>query len=119
MSRPLLLEPSRIFAEIEARPPLMRDQITGMYLGQHIDWMLTFRNGSKDDRGQARLIFSTQPYGIQMVTGTVRLPDYPGLKSLPSGKAVRVRGRIRKIDTNCVDLEITRLTFPKPAEAAH
>jgi len=90
-----------------------------LYLGQNVDWVLTFRNGSKDDRGQAWLIFSTQPYGIQMVTGTVRLSDYPSLKSLPSGKAVRVRGRVRKIDTNCIDLEINRLTFPKPAEAAH
>ena len=115
----LTLEPSRLFAEIDARPPLMRDEVMQMYIGRTVDWRLTFRNGSTNDRGQAWLIFNSQPNGVRMVTGTAQLSRYPGLRSLPSGETVRVRGRIRKMDSVCLDLDIDELELPTPAEAAH
>ena len=113
------LQPSEIFAKIEACPPLMRDQTMQRYIGRTVNWLLTFRNGSTNDRGQARLIFNTQPDGIRMIAGTAPLSKYPGLKSLPSGESVRVRGRIRKIDSVCVNLDITELELPTSVEAAH
>ncbi len=114
----LFSEPSRILADIEAQPPLMRDECARNYLDQPVDWVLIFRNASKNDRNQARLIFTTEPYGMQMVTGAVDLDCYPSLKFLPADTTVRVQGRIRKIDTSRIDLVIDGLTLPKPVEAA-
>ena len=89
-----------------------------LFIGRRVDWLLTFRNGGINDRGQAWLIFSTQPNSVRMVAGTALLSKYPGLKSLPSGETVRVRGRIRKIDSICANLDITELELPTPAEVA-
>ena len=113
-----LLEPSTIFKDIEAQPPLMRDEVMQTYIGRKVNWQLTFRNGQVGDRDEAWLIFDAEPKGVRMVTGTVPLSKYPRLRTLPSGEIIHVRGRIRKIDAVCVDLDIAELKLPASTEAA-
>ena len=84
MSAVNVLEPATIFAEIEAQPPLMPDEAAEAYLGQEVNWALTFSSGTKDRSGNARLSFRTPDELVRKVHGTVRLSEYPWLNSLPA-----------------------------------
>lgn len=114
MSNFLISEPSQILTAIETQPPLMRDEYARAYLNQSVEWLLIFRNAGRNDGNKVWLIFTTEPFGVQMVTGTVDLGGYPELKSLPAGTTVHVQGRIQKISASTIDLAIDNLTLPKP-----
>ena len=109
MSDVAFLDPANIFAEVDAHPPLMREEAIKTCVGKDVDWLLTFFNGYELGVGRARLMFRIASQGIGMVAGTVSLSDYPWLKSFHAGDAVRVRGRIRTIDTFSIELEIREL----------
>ncbi len=118
-SHALSLKPSDIFTEVEALPPLMRERAAKAYIGKEIDWVLVFENGSEDERGHAHLVFSFRPHSVRMVMGEVPLEEHPDLRSMLSGTAVHVCGRIRKVDALTIELEIRELVSPKVAEVAH
>ena len=111
------LAPSGIFAEVESRPPLMREQAKAKYLGKQVKWALAFLDGRAGQDGEARLTFHFDPQDIRMVSGSVRLSDYPRLRSTSVGERIRVRGTIRKVDALCIELDIRDLVFAKAAEA--
>lgn len=113
------LEPSAIFREIEAQPPLMRSQAARAYQGMEGDWPLTFANAQEGRSGEAHLYFNFEPHALRMIRGNVSLRKYPQLRQLHVGTPVRVRGRIQKIDAFFINLEIQDLVFAKAAEAAH
>ena len=110
------LSSAKIFADIEAQPPLMRDEAAEAYLGQEVDWALTFASGSKDNSGNAHLSFHISNEVIRGVQGTVSLSEYPWLKSLRADEPVRVRGRIRAISTLSIELEIGELVLAGASE---
>lgn len=112
-------EPADIFAAIEARPPLMRKEAAASFIGREVNWTLTFSNGSEERPGQAWLIFRSDPHHVKMVAGYASLSDHPNLKTLQPGETVLASGRIRKIDTLYIELDIQDLVFTKAAEAAH
>ena len=113
------LVPSAIFKEIEAQPPLMRPQVARAYRGMEGNWPLTFANAQEGRSGEARLYFNVEPHAImKMVSGSVSLRKYPQLRRLEVGAAVRVRGRIQKVDTFFIELDIQNLVFTKSAVAA-
>ena len=112
------LEPATIFAEIEARPPLMREEAKAKYLGKQVRWMLMFLDGRRDQEGEAHLTFHFNSEDVRMVSGNVPLPRYPRLRSMQPGEFLCVRGAIRKIDSLCIELEIHDFVFAKAAEAA-
>lgn len=112
-------EPSAIFKEIDAQPPLMRPQAARTYCGLEGDWPLTFANAQEGRSGEAHLYFNFEPHGLRMIRGNVSLRKYPQLRHLHVGTPVRVRGRIQKVDTFFINLEIRDLVFAKAAEAAH
>lgn len=113
------LELSGIFKEIEAQPPLMRPQAARAYQGMEGDWPLTFANAQEGRSGEAHLYFNFEPHGLRMIRGNVSLRKYPQLRQLHVGAPVRVRGKIQKVDTFFIELEIQDLVFAKAAEAAH
>ena len=110
------LEPGVIFETINACPPLMRQKKGNTFIGKQVDWLLTFRNGS-ETQGQAHLMFDIAPYQVRIVTGTVSLADYPWLKSLDAGEAVRVQGRIQSIDPMSIELKVLKLRLSEVAHA--
>ena len=110
-------EPSEIFAEMDAQPPLKRGEVAGMYLGKEVYWSLLFANADELSQGGAWLLFRFDPDHVRMVVGTVRLIDYPSLRSLRVGETVFVRGRIRKIDILSIELEIQDIVLLRTAEA--
>ncbi len=112
-----VLEPAKIFAEIETQPPLMRQQAAQTYIGKVINWPVIFSNASEQPSGQAHLIFCFGSHHINMITGNVSLSDYPQLRSLRSGERLRVRGTIRKIDQLFIELDISKLVFAQPTHA--
>lgn len=105
------LEPSAIFKEIEAKPPLMREQAKAKYIGKQVKWTLTFLDGREGQDGEAHLTFHFNPQDIRMVSGNVFLSEYPRLRSMQPREALRVRGAIRKIDSLCIELEISELSL--------
>ena len=114
------LEPLAIFKDIEAQPPLMRPKVARAYRGVEGNWPLTFANAQEGRSGEARLYFNVEPRAImKMVSGSVSLRKYPQLRRLEVGASVRVRGRIQKVDTFFIELEIRDLVFAKVAVAAH
>jgi len=118
------INPATIFAEIQAQPPLMRQEAAKAYIGKMVNWPVTFANASEQSSGQAHLIFRFDPHDMSMITGNVLLSDYPQLRALRSGERLRVRGTIRKIDQLFIELDISKLVFthssaPVSAEAAH
>ena len=113
------LEPSAIFKEIEAQPPLMRPQAARAYQGMEGDWPLTFANAQEGRSGEAHLYFNFEPHAMRMVRGNVSLRRYPQLRRLQVGAPVRVRGRIQKVDAFFINLEIRDLVFATAAAAAH
>ena len=103
-----VLEPSEILEEIRTQPPLMRQEVRDTFIGKEVEWLLTFANGSLS-RGRADVYFNTAPHDIGMVAGTASLTEYPWLKSLKVGEAVRVHGRINRVQALMVDLDILEL----------
>ena len=108
------LESSDIFEEIQAQPPLMRQEIRDTFIGKEVEWLLTFANGSVS-RGQAEVYFNAGPRDSGMVAGTASLAEYPWLKSLRVGEAVRVHGRINCVQALMIDLDILELSIPETA----
>ena len=112
------LEPSAIFKEIEAQPPLMRQQAARAYCGMEGDWPLTFANAQEGRPGEAHLYFNVEPYSLRMIRGNVSLRKYPQLRQLHVGAPVRVRGRIQKKAVGKVPPDEPRATAgSSPAEA--
>ena len=103
------LEPSDIFEEIQAQPPLMRQEIRDTFIGREVEWLLTFANGSVS-RGRAEVYFNAAPHDIGMVVGTASVAEYPWLKSLRDGEAVHVRGRICRVEALMIHLDKLELT---------
>jgi len=114
MSTVRALSASEIFADIKAQPPLMREQAAKAYLGQEVDWALTFTNGSEEPIGRAWLMLRRNPRDLELIVGGVSLATYPSLRSLRPGEPVRVRGRIRKANPLYIELEITDLLLHQP-----
>jgi hypothetical protein len=108
-----MVEAGGIFAEIEAQPPLMRRKFIEQYLGVEVEWPAILSNASEDESEQARLICRSDAHATKMITGTVSLTDYPQLRHTHVGEPLRLHGRIRKIDTLSIDLEILDLVFSK------
>ena len=109
------LDPVAILAEIQAQPPLMRQEAAKAYIGRMVNWPVTFANASEQSSGLAHLIFRFDSHHINMITGNVSLSDYPQLRALRSGERLRVRGTIRKIDQLFIELDIIKLVFTQPA----
>ena len=119
MSLNLPSEPLEILTQIGSLPPLMRANAANAYIGKSVEWDLIFVDGDGTVPGRARLVFRAGSTGVRMIMADASLEDYPYLRSLPSGEAVRVRGRIKKIDALFIQLDLTELTLQKSAEAAH
>ena len=119
MSLSLLSDPSHIFAEMDAQPPLMRSQVVARYIGMEVDWLITLANGSEDHSGQAHLLFQFDSRSVRMVTGEVSLSEYPQLRATRAGSPLRIRGTIRKITTLSIELEIAELLLAQTTEATH
>ena len=111
------IEPTGIFAEMDAQPPLMRQQAAAAYLGKEVCWSLIFSNATQHG-GQARLIFRFDPQSVRMVVGGVLLSSYPSLMRAHAGENALVRGRIRKIDDLSIELEIQELILAHSTEVA-
>ena len=107
------LNPVTIFTEVEAQPPLMRQQASKAYVGKTVNWPVIFANASEQPSGQAHLIFRFDEHNVRMIVGEVPLTQYPQLRSLRSGERLRVRGTIRKIDVLFIELEIQELLLPR------
>ncbi|MBI3321086.1 MAG: hypothetical protein HYZ91_02325 [Candidatus Omnitrophica bacterium] len=110
------LNPTAIFDEVQAQPPLMRPQAARAYQGMEGDWSLTFANAQEGRSGEAHLYFNFEPHGMKLIRGNVPLRKYPQLRQLQVGAPVRVHGRIQKVDTFFINLEIRDLVFAKTAE---
>ena len=109
-----MLTPADIYADIESYPPLMQDEIKEKYVGQEVEWLVSFFSGSIHG-GKARLMFHHASRRIGGVTGVVALAEYPWLKSLRVDEPTRVKGRIRQIDAMAIELDILGLSIPEPA----
>ena len=105
------LEAGNIFAQIDARPPLMRQAAARTYIGSEVDWPMIYRDGYELSSGWVRLLFTPERKSLQMIAGTAALSDYPQLKRLQVGAAVRVCGTISKVEALQIELDIRRLTF--------
>lgn len=99
-----LLEPERIFSEIDAQPPLMREQARAAYVGKGVDWVLTFADGWQESSEFARLAFRQERSVVRFVKATVPLTDCPWLKHMHAGEIMRVRGRIAELDRLSITL---------------
>ena len=110
------LEPGEIFAEFEAQPPLRRPELIKQYLGMSVDWPVTFASAWESNSGMARVIFRFGRANVRMIAGDVSLSNYPQLKRLRAGEALRVRGRIRGVSILSIELDITELLFCLEAE---
>lgn len=113
-----MIQPMEIFAEIEAQPPFMRTEAIQRYLGREVEWILTFRDGYESQPGQAHLMLQFASHDIRHVATTVALENYPRLKNARSGQLVQVHGRILRIGTLNIELQMIELAFcAEPADA--
>ena len=115
-----VITPSEIFAEVEARPPLMRPRFAEKYLGVEVDWPVRFADAWEKDAEMLRVAFHLEAATIQAIMGEVRRADHPQLERLHAREPLRVRGRIRSVRAHWIELDITELLFClEVAEAAH
>lgn len=117
MSEISMLEPGKIFAAIEARPPLMREEAKAMYLGKDVDWILNLVNGWAERSERARLALRQERSNVQFVIATVPLSDCPWLRHVHASERLRIRGRIADIDNMSIELEGASVSHV--VEAAH
>lgn len=110
-------EATRIFSEIEACPPLMRDEAKAAYLSREVDWILTLVDGREDQPGWARLMFRRQRNDLPYVAARVPLSDCPWLRYVHSGETVRLRGRIADVNARSIELESASVS--QVIEAGH
>jgi len=108
------LKPETIYSDIDSYPPLMREERKRAYVGKEVKWQVTLADGYKD-RGRVRLTFHCEPSVLRLVSGTVRLSEYPWLRSLRADEPVQVRGRIRRLGGMAIELDILELSIPEPA----
>ena len=104
------VEPSELFAKIDACPPLMREQAKAMYLGKEVDWILNLVNGWAERSEHARLALRQERSNVQFVIATVPLSDCPWLRHVHTGERLRIRGRIADIDGMSIELEGTSVS---------
>ena len=113
-----MITPVEIYAEINSHPPLMQAEVQEQFLGQDIEWPLTFVSGTADKRGGAQLTFRfkpSHPRPFAGIYGEVPLSEYPWLKTLPADTPVRVKGRIRQVNELTIKLDILELSLQEPA----
>ena len=115
---PNTLEPSQIFAEVNACPPLMREQTKAKYLGQEVIWNGLFADGYEDQLGQARISLYFDQNDVRIIVASIVLLDYPWLKSMPAGSPLNIRGRISKIGALSIELDHSILSLAETVEAA-
>ena len=119
MSRRQLPNPARIYAEFDAQPPLMRPEVVSEYIGRDVNWSVTLAGAREERPGQAFVSFHFEPHSVRMIGGEVSLSEYPQLKLTHVGHPIHLRGKIRKIDTLSIQLEISKLVFAEAHERAH
>ena len=112
------MEPSQIFAEFDAQPPLMRAEFIERYIGMEVDWAGTLADAREQKPDQVHVVCWPEPDGKRLIVGDVSLSEYPHLRQLRVDDPVRMRGRIRKVDVISIELEIQDLVFAKAAEAS-
>jgi len=108
------LEPETIYSDINSYPPLMREERKRAYIGKEVEWQVTLADGY-EDKGRVHLTFHCEPRVLRLVSGTVRLSEYPWLKSLRADEPVQVRGRIRRLGGMAIELDILELNLQEPA----
>lgn len=109
MSNETMIRPNEIFAAIKAQPPLMRGEAAKRYIGQSVDWLVSFVDGSEHSDGIVEVMFRIAPGDLKMVVGRVPLASYPQLRIMPSEAGVRLRGRIQRINGLFIELKIEDL----------
>ena len=115
-----MITPAEIYTDINSHPPLMQDDAKKKYIGQEVEWLLTFSSGSVE-HDEAHVMFRSEgrslgrAAGLGGVSGDVSLSAYPWLKTLRADEPVRVRGRIRGIHFIAIELDILELSVPEPA----
>lgn len=112
-----MLEPSKIYEDIESHPPLMQEEAQRKYIGQEIEWSLTFTGGYVHD-GMCHLRFRSGPR-LSAPNGGVRcavpLSRYSWLKTMQAETPVQVRGRIREINVLAIELDALELSLSESA----
>lgn len=104
---------------MDAQPPLMRQQAAAVYLGREVCWSLRFSNATEPSQGQTRLIFRFDSHSVRMVVGDIALSSYPSMMSARVNENMLVRGRVRKIDNLCIELEIHDLVLSRTLQTTH
>ncbi len=97
--------PGTIFAEIEACPPLMRDDAKTKFIGREVDWTLVFANGWQESADLARLTFRQERGVVEFVAASVPLTECPWLKHMHAGEIMRVRGHIAELTRMTIELK--------------
>ena len=115
----MMLSASRIFAEYDAQPPLMRKEFVQRYIGAEVDWSGTLADAREQKPGKIHVVCWPEPDGGKLIVGDVLFSEYPQLKQLRVGDPIQMRGTISNIDVISIELKVRDLVFAKAAEAAH
>lgn len=107
-----MITPADIYREIESHPPLMREDVGKSYIGNEVEWIVTFTSGSVHHDHAQLTCWVEGHRPPKMVFADVSLATYPWLKSLPADTAIRMRGRIRAIDAMAITLDIAEISIP-------
>jgi len=83
-----MVEPGEIFADIEARPPSVREAAKQAYIGAEADWTLTFADGFEARSAQARLLFRYRPHDVKYVAASVPRSACPWWRAMRRGEPV-------------------------------
>jgi hypothetical protein len=114
------LEAERIFWEINAQQPDRRQGFGAEYIGLRVNWFALFDTAEADRKDSSKLLLLCRlelrsPYAI---TAQVAADEFPHLLRLSYGEPIRLRGIIRSIDPECIDLELRAVEIDPAFEPA-
>jgi len=102
---------NKIIAEIEAVPPLQREDMAKAYVGIPVDWDMYFVYGTPDDKNKFRLMFSptTRRTGIY-VKCSVSKESNAHLLRITENTKLHVHGTIASIESGSIYLKDAKVS---------
>jgi hypothetical protein len=104
--------PDKIIEALEALPPFQRKKISESYIGQIVEWRVTFRNIFNLSGNKVSLfLHNEEDEIIPLIYCDTDLEKYPQFKLMKEQEKFSIRGQIKCVEGHSIELENCEYAF--------